>query len=308
MSTRTSSQLNKQLYIGRFAPSPTGPLHYGSLIAAVASYLQAKKNGGQWLIRIEDIDPPREVAGSANNILHTLEHYRFEWYGSPLYQSSRNETYHEKLTKLKEKNLIYACSCSRKQIDQIAKESVLGKRYPGSCRAKNLDINNVAYNLRLRTSDEFIEFHDAVYGKQSLNILNDIGDIIIYRKHKLPTYALAVSVDDAYENITEVVRGSDLLTFTSLQIFICKLLGSAIPKFLHIPIIIDEHGHKLSKQSNAEPLSINNCNVTLVKALLDLGQKPPHDLAAENLEDIWDWAIQHWDTVKIPKSKTLMYS
>ncbi len=305
MSAHTNNSSNYPAYIGRFAPSPTGPLHYGSLLAAVASYLQAKKNSGQWLIRIEDIDPPREVLGATDNILRTLELYQFEWDQRPLYQSTRPDAYHEKLNKLKEKSLLYACSCSRKQIGEFAKDSVLGKRYPGTCSNKTLDVDPLNYNLRLRTSNQTIHFIDAVYGQQTATIFKDIGDFVIYRKNDLPTYALAASVDDAYQGITEVVRGHDLLAFTPLQIYLCKILQLPIPKFLHIPIVIDENGCKLSKQSNADALSKNNCTSMLLKALNDLGQKTPKILDDENLEQIWNWAIQHWDITKIPRSKTL---
>ena len=305
MSGDTDNSAGQQTYIGRFAPSPTGPLHYGSLIAAVASFLQAKKNNGQWLVRIEDIDPPREVAGAADDILDTLELYQFEWDQPPLYQSLRHDPYREKFNKLIENDLIFACSCSRKQVNKLAKESILGKRYPGTCRKKHLDTNSVSYNLRLRTSPEVIEFHDAVYGAQSLNILNEIGDFILYRKHNLPTFALAVSIDDAYQGITEVVRGHDLLAFTPLQIYLCKILELPIPTFLHIPIITDKQGCKLSKQANAEAVSKSNCSTMLTKALNDLGQEIPNNLAEEDLAQIWGWAIQHWDAAKIPRSKTL---
>ena len=293
------------LYIGRFAPSPTGPLHYGSLLAAVASYLQAKQNHGEWLIRIEDIDPPREVQGSADDMLRTLELYQFEWHQIPLYQSSRLEAYLEEINKLKAKDLLYACSCSRKQINETAQESILGKCYPGTCRAKQLDLFNPNYNLRLRTGDKEIRFIDEVFGEQTQNLLKNAGDFIVYRKFSLPTYALAVTTDDAYQGITEVARGHDLLAFTPLQIYLCEILELPIPNFLHIPIITDKQGCKLSKQSGAEALPKHQCAHVLAQALQDLGQHTPNKLAEENLETIWEWAVKHWNTTKIPKSQSI---
>ena len=302
-----SNKPSNQTYIGRFAPSPTGPLHYGSLLAAIASYLQAKQNNGQWLVRIEDIDPPREAEGAADDILRTLELYQFEWDHAPLYQSSRYNIYREWIRILKEKALVYTCSCSRKQIEEKAQESILGKRYPGSCRAKHLNLYNTNYNLRLRTPNEKIRFTDAVFGEQIQNLHRDIGDFIIYRKHDLPTYALAVTIDDAYQGITEVVRGYDLLAFTPLQIYLCKILEYPIPHFLHIPIILDKQGFKLSKQSGARALPINNCSDVLVQAFRDLGQDIPNKLAGENLDTIWPWAIKHWNAEKIPRTQSLSY-
>ena len=307
MSTQPKGQINQHNYIGRFAPSPTGPLHYGSLIAAVASYLQAKKNNGLWLVRIENIDPPRESASAANDILNILDLYRFEWDHAPLYQSTRLDAYVDAINKLVVQDLIYACSCSRKQIDNTAKETILGKRYPGYCSKKSLDLNTYKYNLRLRACDEFTYFIDTIYGEQNTNICSDIGDFVVFRKHNLPTYSLAVTIDDAYQGITEVVRGYDLLAFTPLQIYLCKKLELPLPNFFHIPIITDKEGKKLSKQTNAEAISMHNCTAMLTQALTDLGQKPPEDLVGENLEQLWAWAIQHWDITKIPKAKTITH-
>jgi len=293
----------KTHYIGRFAPSPTGVLHYGSLLAAVASYLQAKRNDGQWLIRIEDIDPPREAAGAADDILHTLERYQFEWDQTPLYQSTRFGAYRDSINTLKEKELVYACACSRKHLEKNAKESILGKKYPGICRSKRLEISNPNSNLRLRTTDDAICFTDHVFGEQTQTLFSNIGDFIIQRKMDLPTFALAVTIDDAFQGITEVVRGHDLLAFTPLQIYLCRILELPIPEFLHIPIITDQQGCKLSKQSFAKALPSKNCSSVLTQALKDLGQTVPNNLTEEKLEDIWKWAVQHWDVMNIPQSQ-----
>lgn len=306
----TNSDKNTKIfsYIGRFAPSPTGPLHYGSLVAAVASFLQAKQNNGQWLVRIEDIDPPREVKGATDNILKTLEAYQFEWHSEPLAQSGRFDAYIQNLNKLIENNLVYACTCSRKQIATSAKPSILGNYYPGICRTKNLDIHGDNHNLRLKVTNNVIHFVDKNFGAIKTNLLESIGDFIVYRKSDLPSYALAVSVDDAFQSITEVVRGHDLLAFTPIQIYLCKLLNYPIPNFLHIPIIVNNSGNKLSKQTGATALSNTNNSLFLSKALVDLGQIIPKDLAKEKIEDIWKWALENWDVKKIPKSKFILYT
>lgn len=292
-------------YVGRFAPSPSGPLHYGSLVTATASYLQAKSNNGHWLLRIEDIDPPREVSGAADRILKTLDLFQFEWDQAPLYQSSRLENYGAVLTKLIKRKQVYACSCSRKDLAGVTQESELGKRYPGTCANKNLNTDDVNYNLRLRVKNELITFQDITYGTLNHNLYNEIGDIIIHRKLNLPSYALAVTVDDAFQGITEVVRGHDLLAFTPIQIYLSTLLNLPIPAFLHVPIVVNQQGQKLSKQTGAEAVSEENCGAVLAQALKDLGQKAPDSLEKESLKQIWEWAFKHWNADSIPKTKQI---
>ena len=294
-------------YVGRFAPSPTGPLHYGSLLAATASYLQAKSHQGKWLVRIENIDPPREIKDAATNILSTLEWFQFEWDEKPLYQSTRFEYYRSICDELVAQEHVYACSCSRKKIAENAQKTALGRRYPGTCANKKLPTNNITFNLRLRVSEQPISYQDLHYGLQNHNLLSEIGDIIIYRKENLPSYSLAVVLDDAMQGITEVVRGIDLLPFTPVQIHLCKLLKFSIPKFLHIPIIVNQQGQKLSKQSYAPAITHHNCAKTLVQVLNDLGQQIPEELAKDSLTDIWNWAIKHWDRKKIPRAKEIIY-
>ncbi len=223
--------MKQEIYVGRFAPSPTGPLHYGSLVAATASYLQAKHHQGQWLVRIEDIDPPREMKGAAADILNSLECYQFEWDQEPLYQSTRFENYRSVLETLVEQQQIYACSCSRKELAENIQKSDLGKRYPGTCANKQLNIADTNFNLRLRVTNNEISFQDTHFGKQTHYLGNEIGDVVIYRKSNLPSYSLAVTVDDAMQKITEVVRGIDLLAFTPLQIYLCQLLQLPHPVF-----------------------------------------------------------------------------
>lgn len=293
----------QKYYVGRFAPSPTGPLHYGSLVTATASYLQAKHNNGQWLIRIEDIDPPREISGAANNILKTLENFQFEWDQAPLYQSKHIQYYHKVLEKLIQQNHVYACSCSRKNLAENIQKSELGKHYPGTCSNKKLNLNDANFNLRLRITNENVTFHDANYGRLSHNLFKEIGDIIIYRKFGLPSYALAVTIDDAFQEVTEVVRGYDLLAFTPIQIYLCQLLELPTPKFLHVPIIVNQQEQKLSKQTGAKAIAENNREAVIVKILQDLGQAVPNEIKKTSLSQIWQWAIQHWKVDNIPKTK-----
>lgn len=300
--------MKQQIYVGRFAPSPSGPLHYGSLVAATASYLQAKHNNGQWLLRIEDIDPPREVSGAADDILFTLESFEFEWDQAPLYQSTRLEQYRSVINNLVRQDQVYACSCSRKDLANDIQKSELGKRYPGTCANKKLETKNTSFNLRLRTENKHITFQDATYGETSHNLFKEIGDIIVYRKFDLPSYALAVTADDAHQGITEVVRGHDLLAFTPVQIYLSQKMQLPIPRFLHIPIIVNQQGQKLSKQTGAEAVTTPNKSAVLVQALNDLGQLVPKKLESESLKQIWSWAIQHWNVDNIPKTKQIYIS
>jgi glutamyl-Q tRNA(Asp) synthetase len=295
-------------YVGRFAPSPTGPLHYGSLLAATASYLQAKKNKGQWLVRIEDIDPAREVKGAAVDILSTLEQYQFEWDDEPLYQSSQFSLYRKSVESLIQKGKIYACSCTRKDLSENFQKSSLGKYYPGTCSNKQLDPANQHYSLRLRVHNQEFQFHDGVFGLQTNNLYKQIGDVVIYRKYNLPSYSLAVTVDDAVQNVTEVVRGYDLLEFTPLQIYLCELLQLPKPNFVHIPVVVNDQGQKLSKQTYAQTLPKKGRRKILIQAFKDLGQQVPRALESEPLDIIWECAIQNWDVSRIPKVKSLKYS
>ncbi len=299
--------MNKPSYVGRFAPSPTGPLHYGSLVAATASYLQARHNHGKWFVRVEDIDPPREIQGAAENILSTLKFYQFKWDQEPLFQSSRFKDYRFTLDRLIQLQHVYACSCTRKDLEHIPQKTDLGKRYPGICANKELPLTDTNLNLRLRVDEKVVSYNDLHYGLQTHNLQNEIGDIVIYRKFNLPSYSLAVSVDDAMQGITEIVRGIDLMPFAPVQIYLCKLLGFRVPNFLHVPVIINQQGQKLSKQTKASAITKDDCVEILVQALHDLGQETPKDIAKKSLSHLWSWAIENWDVEKIPKVKKIPY-
>ena len=287
-------------YRGRFAPSPTGPLHFGSLVAAVASYCQARVMNGEWLLRIEDIDPPREVAGASENIIHTLDRFGFEWNGPIIYQHQRSEIYLAALETLSEKGRLYPCACSRKEISKTSKLGI----YPGTCR-QGLPHGRQARSLRLLTQAGELHFDDAIQGQCQFSIENEIGDFILKRADGLFAYQLAVAVDDALQNITQVVRGSDLLDSTSRQLYLQQQLGYASPSYAHHPIVLDQQGEKLSKQKLAPALDQKHISIQLYRALAFLGHTPPTDLLKADPQSLWQWAFENWSLANIPKQAAL---
>lgn len=294
-----NTQIQGSKYRGRFAPSPTGTLHFGSLVAAVGSYLDAKSNHGDWLVRIEDLDWQREVPDAASEILHTLEKLGMEWDGEVLYQSKRSGIYQNVLDILDKQGLIYPCSCSRREIADSSMIGISGPIYPGTC-LKNPVPNNKAYAMRICTGDDLIEFNDILQGTYSQKLQHDIGDFVLRRADGVYAYQLAVVVDDAAQNITHVVRGTDLLSSTPRQIFLQRLLGYSTPGYLHLPIVTNAMGEKLSKQTNAAPIDLSNALMQLVDALRFLGQKPPIEMVEGDISSFWQWAGQHWRVDQIP--------
>lgn len=274
-------------YRGRFAPSPTGDLHLGSLLSAVASYLQARKNKGQWLIRIEDIDPPREVAGSAAGIIRDLKSLGMTADEGISYQRQHTTTYLQAVTSLLSAGKAFRCACSRKQL----KDSPV---YPGTCRKLGLD----AAAIRLRVDNRQMTVPDNLQETREYSLNDDIGDFILWRADKLPAYQLAVVVDDAAEGITEVVRGCDLLDSTPRQIYLQECLGLAHPEYLHIPLLTDNSGRKLSKRDRDDPLNQLQPVAAIRLALQLLGQQPPAEII--DLDTLWNWAIGHWELKNIP--------
>lgn len=270
-------------YIGRFAPSPTGPLHFGSLIAAVASYLEARSRGGQWLLRVEDIDPPREQPGATRAILNALEAYGFEWDGGVSYQSDSRPQHDDAIAALVKGGLAYPCGCSRRQ---------LGRVYPGTCRTGTTARDTA---LRVRTNDDPIRYVDRLQGTQMQRLESACGDFIVLRKDGLIAYQLAVVVDDHLQGVTEIVRGIDLIESTPRQIHLQQLLGYSTPVYAHIPVAINSRNQKLSKSYGAHEILLDRAAETLLTALQVLGQRPDDDLAAGSLADIWGWALAHWD-------------
>ena len=294
-----NNHIKKGKYIGRFAPSPTGPVHFGTLIAAVGSYLQAKKNNGDWIIRMEDVDTTRKVDGSDLEILHTLEDFAFEWQGEVLYQSKQTECYQYALEQLIEQSLVFPCICSRKQLTESGSEI-----YPGTCRARSLQEKS-EHALRLLAEDTSIEFEDLLMGQQSQNIASQCGDFVIRRRDGLFAYQLAVVVDDHLQNITEVVRGADLLDSTPRQIYLQQLLGYSTPGYCHLPLAVDATGNKISKSDGAARVEIKNRENLLRHVLEFLGQRPPADLCDANISEIWKWAIEHWNISLVSATKKI---
>ena len=292
------------LYRGRFAPSPTGPLHFGSLVAAVGSYLDARCCGGEWLVRMEDIDPPREMPGAADLILQTLEAYGFEWDGAVLYQSTRSEAYESALERLRQEGALYACACTRKEIIDAARRGIDGPVYPGTCRS---GLNGrEARAWRVRTTQQEIAFEDAIQGHQAQVLERDIGDFVLKRADGFYAYQLAVVVDDAAQGISHVVRGADLLDSTPRQIHLQRLLQLPTPHYAHLPLATNGAGEKLSKQTLAPALSLDQAPVMLWQALHFLGQMPPRELATADLDSLWQWARQHWQLGAVPRTQARM--
>lgn len=272
-------------YIGRFAPSPTGPLHFGSLVCALASYLDAKRHGGKWLLRIEDIDPPREQPGAADAIKRTLETHGLHWDGEVRYQSQRSEAYWDCLNQLKKLDLLYRCNCTR------ARLAPLNGRYDGYCRLHPPAVHEPCA-LRLKVTDlppEFrhihntVQFADRIQGGQQEDIAQVSGDFVIHRKDGFFAYQLAVVVDDIDQGITDIVRGDDLLDTTARQIFLYRILGKEPPQFSHIPVVKDKFGNKLSKQNHAPAVDDSKANQNLCAALHTLGYRVENQSPVEQL-------------------------
>ena len=282
-------------YIGRFAPSPTGPMHFGTLVAAVASYLRARSQNGQWLVRMEDVDIYRKVAGADTQILQSLEAFGFEWDGEVQYQTTRNDAYEAALQQLKQQQQVYPCTCSRKQLARQTGE--WSPVYPGACRNKT-DWSIQDYSIRIKTPDTIFRFSDALFGEQQQNLGKEVGDFVIKRRDGVFAYQLAVVVDDAWQGVTEVVRGTDLIDSTARQIFLQHKLGLPTPAYFHFPVAVDASGHKLSKSTGAGMVNHNQPMASLNNALQFLGQAP---VEADRLEDFWKQAIIGWREDAVPK-------
>ncbi|HSB96568.1 MAG TPA: tRNA glutamyl-Q(34) synthetase GluQRS [Spongiibacteraceae bacterium] len=281
-------------YIGRFAPSPTGPLHFGSLLGALASFLDARANGGRWLVRIEDIDPQREVAGAAHDILKCLRSHGLWWDGEVWYQSRRSEFYRAAIAQLLAANRAFYCVCSRSELADS------GGIYAGRCRACTL-APSAPYAIRLRVDDCDIVFSDGIQGSIHQNMAREVGDFVLFRKESLAAYQLAVVIDDAAQGITHVVRGSDLLDSTARQIFLQQRLALNTPHYAHIPVIANRDGQKLSKQTLAPALETGAAPQNLLAALEFLNQPPPEGNARDSVEQILCWAVAHWQLANVPR-------
>jgi glutamyl-Q tRNA(Asp) synthetase len=294
------------LYRGRFAPSPTGALHFGSLLAALASCLEAWAHAGEWRVRMEDIDATRNAPGAAQKILACLEAHGFVWEGEVLWQSQRLDAYQAALDALRAKGLAYGCACSRKEIAAAAQAYAIdgGLLYSGRCR-NGLPLGRAPRAWRLRVENATIDFADLVQGRIRQNLARDVGDFVLLRADGLFAYQLAVVVDDAFQGVTHVVRGADLLDSTPRQIYLIGCLGHATPEYLHVPVATNATGEKLSKQTGAQALEIQHPAANLTRALAFLGQCPPLGLAHASVPEVWAWAREHWDRARIPRRRAL---
>ncbi|WP_277074073.1 tRNA glutamyl-Q(34) synthetase GluQRS [Simonsiella muelleri] len=288
-------------YIGRFAPSPTGLLHIGSLLTAVASYADARFHSGKWLLRMEDLDPPREMQGAADNILFTLEKFGFEWDGEVAYQSQRHAFYRDALDDLRVRNLVYPCDCSRKDWHEKARLGADGFVYNGACANKNIFRQpEKSPAWRVRVPDEVIEFDDEIVGHYAQNLAHDIGDFVLLRADGFWAYQLAVVVDDAAQGITHIVRGQDLLVSTPRQIYLQRCLNAPTPHYAHLPLLTNKLGQKWSKQTRADAIDVNQAITQLRQVMnyLNIPTAPdtnkPHDLL--------NWTVANWQMTRVPKS------
>lgn len=285
-----------QPYVGRFAPSPSGPLHFGSLIAAVGSYLQARAHGGRWLVRIEDIDPPREMAGASALILRTLERYGLHWDGEVIFQSQRHQRYDEVIEQLYQSGDLYWCRCTRREIADA------GGFYPGTCRTLALSAAGCA--ARLRQSHPVYHFDDALQGRIEVAPALAEEDFIIRRRDGLYAYNLAVVIDDMDSGITEVVRGADLLEPTVRQIALYQRLGAPVPNWVHLPLALQPDGNKLSKQNHAPALPAHDVERHLLAALAFLGHPAPIELTGASAAEILAWGAANWQLSRVPRQQT----
>ena len=284
------------IYTGRFAPTPSGPLHFGSIVAALASYLDARHNGGKWLLRIEDIDTPRVRTGADRQIINTLEILGLEWDGDIVYQSERLDYYEKALAKLADGDLLYRCYCPRK----ITK----GKPYPGTCRT-SASLDDKPHSLRVKTPERSITFDDIIQGSLAGRLNELTGDFILRRSDGLIAYNLAVAIDDAYQKITRVVRGADLLDTTFNQIYLQSILNLPTPAYAHHLLAVDDGGKKISKQDGATDVLAGVApEKALLRALRFLGQSPDPELSHAEKRDILAWAIAHWNIEVIRSSST----
>ena len=288
-------------YRGRFAPSPTGPLHFGSLVAALGSYLDARANGGEWLVRIEDVDEPRTVPGAADGILRTLEGFGFEWDGAVVVQSRRLDLYHNALVRLQLDGDVYPCACSRSEIAAASGGTSVdgGLLYPGTCRG-GLPEGKAARAWRLRVPDRAFEFVDRIQGRTCQNLEREVGDFVLLRADGQYAYQLAVVIDDAAQGVNAVVRGVDLLDSTARQMWLQQCLNLPAPSYAHLPVVVNAAGEKLSKQTRAAAVDPQSGTAILAAAMSFLGHPVPVELDHASLAEFWRWAVPAWSIGSVP--------
>jgi glutamyl-Q tRNA(Asp) synthetase len=271
--------------VGRFAPTPSGPLHFGSVVTAVASFLDARSLGGRWLVRIDDLDPPRIVAGAETQILTTLAALALEWDGAVVRQSARGEAYRAALASLIKSGIVFACRCSRRAVGR--------RSYPGTCRGRTPQAHPTDA-LRIRVRDETLVFQDRVQGEQRENLARTCGDFVVRRADGVYAYHLAAALDDAWQGVTHITRGADLLDSTMRQIYVQAALGLARPIYAHLPVVLDRRGDKLSKQTHAPAVSAPAAGHALYHALSCLDLAPPRDAYGAPPQEMLAWALAHW--------------
>lgn len=293
-------------YRGRFAPSPTGPLHLGSLLAAAGSWLDARAVGGEWLLRIEDLDPPREPPGAAEQIIRTLEAFGLWWDGEILFQSRRHAAYEEALQALLKAGFAYHCGCSRADIEaaNTARGRPGDRRYPGTCR--NAAARRRGQRIvRVRTSAETLLVRDRLQADFAQSLEADVGDFVVRRREGYTAYQLAVVVDDAAQGITDVVRGIDLLDSTPRQVFLQDLLGLPRPRYMHLPIVAGDGGEKLSKQTGAAPVDARNAAGITWQVLALLRHRPPPEMRGAPPPELWAWAAACWRPQQLAEIRSI---
>jgi glutamyl-Q tRNA(Asp) synthetase len=296
--------MQKPEYTGRFAPSPTGPLHFGSMVTAVASYLSARQAEGKWLIRIDDLDRPRCVKGMDKIILDTLEASGMTWDDAITYQSNNNSLYEQALSSLREHKRVYPCSCTRREIADIAQTGTDGPIYPGTCR-NGMPADKTERSTRFISPSQLIKIGDRIQPAMYQNLEKEVGDIVIKRADGLFAYQLAVVVDDHAQGITDIVRGCDLMDSTPRQVCLQQALGYSVPDYAHVPVVTYADGQKLSKQTLARPVNKDRLLSTLINVLEFLKQQPVAELAEGDLGSFWKWAIENWDMRNIPSVRAI---
>ncbi|MBZ0092322.1 MAG: tRNA glutamyl-Q(34) synthetase GluQRS [Sulfuricellaceae bacterium] len=292
-------------YVGRFAPTPSGPLHFGSLLAAVGSYLEARSRGGAWRVRMEDIDRPRVQPGAAEGIVRILDALGMAWDGEILYQSQRDEAYREALRELERLGAVYPCACTRKEIADSSLGGPAGPVYSGACR-QGLSSRRAPCAARVRTVADVLVFDDSLQGRIAQSVEREVGDFVVRRADGQFSYQLAVVVDDAEQGISDVVRGIDLIDSTPRQIYLQSLLGLPTPSYLHLPVAVNGRGEKLSKQTRAPAVSCQDPVATLCRTMRFLRQEPPPGLEGESLDAFWQWAIAHWQPQRLQGVRSIV--
>jgi glutamyl-Q tRNA(Asp) synthetase len=303
MVTHGVEPVDASAYRGRFAPSPTGPLHFGSLVAAVGSYLDARAAGGEWLVRIEDVDVPRTVPGVAEGILRSLERCGFAWDGEVVWQSRRTGLYRAAFERLRLADRVFACACTRREIADSRLAPDGAPRYPGTCR-EGLVAGREARAWRFRVEPALVCVEDTLQGRLCQDVAAEVGDFVVLRADGLFAYQLAVVVDDAAQGITHVVRGADLIDSMPRQVLLQRGLGLPQPRYLHLPAAVNAEGGKLSKQTRARPIDGLCPQEVLCAAFEFLGHAPPAEAREADLDSLWRWAIAHWDRGRLPRCRT----